>query len=266
MGKWWNSEKKGQPVAVATPVLPNQQLQYIAPSAPYQEMPAYNPNPKMVMMAGPSHQTGDAGLYRTAPQELYHSMGGRTQLHKTLILISMVAGLTGINNAIAQALGLTYPGSNIHFEIVLRFYLIGFCVLVALNESERIPIIRNSALLYNFIGRGIFYCFLGVLGQNLYDVGFDNRYRGNGYYGSSSSSYRSGDYYGYYGPRMPTSEDFCEWYIWLTSICMFMVGIVYLLLGATCMQSRLETMRQQYQQQQLPPKDGILIAESHWRV
>jgi hypothetical protein len=275
MGKWWNNEKKDQPIAVATPVdLHQQQHQvvgaYPAPSAPYQEM-AYNPNPKV--MVGP-HQygVGDAGLYRTAPEQLYNAMGQRSQAHKTFILISLVAGLTGINNTIAQVLALTYPGNNVHFEIILRFYLIGFCILMTLNESEKVPIIRNSALLHNWIGRGLFYCFLGVLGRNLYDVGYDNRYRNNGYYASSSSSssYRSGDYNGYWGPRMASSEDFCEWYIWLTSHCMFMMGVVYIIMGALCLQGRLEYMRQQFQQHQQQHQqslnDGVVTARHLWCV
>lgn len=273
MGMWWKDEKKGQPIAVATPVDPHPAgggMSYATPTAPYSNMMAVPTYPNV----SPSTGGGD-GIYRTAPEALYGSMGERSQTHKTFIVISLMAGLTGVNNIIAQILALTYPGNNVHFEIILRIYLIGFCVLMTLNESERIPIIKQSAILYSWVGRGLFYCFLGVLGQNLYDVGYDNRYRRNGYYGSSSdSSYnRSGDYNGYYGPRMPSTEDFCEWYIWMTSFCMFLMGVLYIILGAMCMQRKLEHLREQYNHHQtggqVPSNEQDAMpaeAKSYWRV
>jgi hypothetical protein len=176
------------------------------------------------------------------------TMGYRSQAHKMFIMFSIIAGLTGVNNIFSQLLALTYPG-NLHSDVVLRIYAIGFFFLVVLIESERIPAIRESFVVNNWICRGIFYSFLGALGQNLYDVGYDNRFNHHGSYYNGSGD-RSGDYYGYYGPRMPSSEDFAEWYIWLTSFLMFSVGWIYIIMGALCLQWKLQQIREQYQQSQ----------------
>jgi hypothetical protein len=245
---WWQNEDKGRPIAVATPVPGTatavpvggaDHTTHIATAPYYVPAPNGHHQPQTI---GPM----DAQIYKM------QSMGHRTQAHKTFLMFNIMAGFTGVNNVVAQCIAITYKG-DLQMEIVLRFYMIGFCILVVLNEMEKTQIIRESLVLSNWVGRGIFYSFLGVLGQNLYDVGYDNRYRRNGYYGgssgsSSSSSNRSGDYNGYYGPRMPSSEDFAEWYIWMTSFLLFFIGVIYLIMGACCLQRKLNLLRAQYQQ------------------
>lgn len=263
--KWWQKDGKGKPIAVATPVPgtavavggppdssyapPDASAVAVAtPSAPYY-MPAPNGplHPKKTRHQQPPQTIGpmDAQIYKM------QSMGQRTQNHKRLLMINIMAGFTGVNNAVAQCIALTYQG-EMQMQIILRFYMIGFCILMVLNEMERTPIIRESLILTNWVSRGIFYTFLGVLGQDLYDVGYDNRYRRNSYGGSTSrNGSRSSDYNGYYGPRMPSSEDFAEWYIWMTSFVMFFVGLIYTIMGVLCLQQKLNQYREQYQQSQL---------------
>ncbi len=240
MAKWWQGEKKSLPVAVATPV------PVVADSSGMQNnyyVAAPNGPQPFLYDGGPM----DAQIYKM------QSMGHRTQAHKMFIMFSIIAGFTGVNNIFSQLLALTYPG-NLQSDVLLRSYMIAFYFLVVLIEMERIQIVRDSFVLSNWVCRGLFYTFLGVLGQDLYDVGYDNRYRRNTYNNgnnqNSSGGYRSGDYNGYYGPRMPSSEDFAEWYIWLTSFLMFMVGIIYILMGILCLQWKLRQLREQYQQNQ----------------
>lgn len=253
---WWQkNEEKGRPIAVATPVptAPTAAAVNVAAggaSTPSYYVPAPNgnnhvPHNQMQQMMQMQHHT-------TIGQTLEGSMGQRTSTHKMFLMFQVIAGFTGINNLVAQVIAMTYPG-DIAMEIVCRCYLIGFFALATLNEMERMPMLRESPILSNFVGRGVFYSFLGVLGQNLYDVGYDNHYRRNSNYSgssSSSSSYRSGDYNGYYGPRMPSTEDFAEWYIWMTSFLMFNVGIIYMIMGALCLQQKLHRLQEQYQQSQ----------------
>lgn len=276
MAKWWQNEKKGMPVAVATPVVQQeqppqqaqqqQQQQYYEQPQPHYQQAQQQPSqvPYNIMRGGT--------MPMTAPEDLYHRMGARSSAHKSLLLVNLIAGLTCVNNAIAQTLALTYKG-NLHMEVVLRIYLIGLCILAAINESERVPMVRDSPILNNWIARGVFYSFLGVLAQNLYDVGYDNRYRRNRYNAYSNnnnnSGYgRTGDYGGYYGPRMPSKEDYCEWYIWMTSLCMFLIGMLYIVLGALCLQNKLRQLRAEYQQRQeyhnggAPAKEGVMVSTS----
>ena len=246
--KWWRQEEKGRPVAMATSVpgtavavggpVADQSFSYPAASAPYY-VPAPNGYVSQPMTIGPL----DAQIYKM------QSMGQRTQQHKMFVLFNVIAGFTGLNNMVAQCIAMTYTG-DLFMEIVLRGYMIGFCLLVVLNEAEKTQFIRESKILSNWVSRGIFYTFLGSLGKNLYDVGYDNRYRTNSGY-SSSSYNRSSDYNGYYGPRMPSTEDFAEWYIWMTSFFMFLIGAIYVLMGIFCMQRKLDQLRDQYQQSQL---------------
>lgn len=239
MSKWWQSEKKGIPVAIATPIVD------VAESSPVHN----NYYVAAPCGGGPQQPVG----YDSGPLDAHiynlQSMGHRTQTHKLFVMFSVIAGLTGVNNIFSQILALTYPG-NLQSDVLLRIYMIGFFILVVVNETERVSALRSSIVINNWVCRGLLYTFLGVLGQDLYDVGYDNRYRRNGYNQSSTSGYRSGDYNGYYGPRMPSSEDFAEWYIWLTSFLMFMVGAIYLIMGALCLQSKLQKLREQYQQSQ----------------
>lgn len=203
-------------------------------------------------VAAPYGQVSEYGGSMDAEIYRLQTMGHRSGLHKFFLMVNIMAGLTGVNNIVAQCVALRYPG-NLPMEVVLRIYLIGFCALVILNEMERTPMVKESLVLSNWVCRGVFYTFLGVLGHNLYDVGHDNRYRrNNGYNGysnnNSNNNYRNGDYYGYYGPRMPSSEDFAEWYIWMTSALMFMVGCLYIIMGVLCLQKKLQQLRSHYQQ------------------
>ena len=245
--KWWQRSSKGEPIAIATAV-PD-------PSPP--------PSPADV----PSGDYYAAGHYEnTRDARLHHiqAMGDRSGAHKLFLMFNVMAGLTGVNNAFAQCLALRYDGNKLS-DVILRCYLIGFCALVVLIEMEMTPVVRNSFVLSNWVCRGIFYTFLGALGHNLYDVGYDNRYRaisyynnGNGYRNGNGNGYRNRDYNGYYGTRIPSTEDFEDWYIWLTSRVMFLIGCVYILMGALCLQQKLAQWREQYQQRN-QTGDGLVI-------
>lgn len=257
---WFKSEKKGMPIAVATPVATPVETRLQAecpqPSAPLQTSHDY-------------HATTPSGM--AAPQQVYmnqqantlpitngpletqflklQNMGNRSQTHKMFVMVSIMAALSAVNNAVAQIIALRYPG-NYHTEVLLRLYMIGFCILSVLLEVEfNVPLLRESFVLTNWISRGVFYSFLGLLGQSLYDVGYDNHFRRYRYAGNSNGGYGNNNarYYGVYGPRMPTTEDFAEWYVWMTSYLMFFVGVLYIVLGALCLQNKLREIRRQYQ-------------------
>lgn len=283
--KWWNKEDKGQPIAVATPVLPgavhmpgpggkdpelamalrasleeaNASPQKPVPSAP--SSGSYVPpnghcatsaNAGQTMPHSPSTHlfSRQEGPQTIGPmeREIYkiQTMGNRAPLHKFFVVYSIIAGLTGINNLLAQLIALSIPG-NYQIDVMLRLYMIAFFAVVLLNELEVNQPLRESFVLSNWISRGVIYSFLGLLGQHLFDVGQDNRYRRNFNYRCNSSGSSC-----YYGPRLPTGEDLAEWYVWLTSNLMFCVGIGYVIMGALCLQKKLARLREEYQRSQTP--------------
>jgi hypothetical protein len=188
------------------------------------------------------------------------SLGYRSPLHRFFLVINIAAGLSGVNNIAAQLIALTFSG-NPPMEVVLRLYMIGLFAIVVLNEAELTPMIRESKILTHWVTRGLFYTFLGVLSAVQYDVGVDNRFKNRGYSNNYNSGYNNNNNSnnnnnnnsnnGLYSPMMPTGEDFGEWYIFLVSWIMCFMGVVYILMGAACLQRKLNQLRADYQQQRV---------------
>ena len=176
--------------------------------------------------------------------------GNRRPLHKFFLIVNGAAALSGINNIIAQFIAIVSPNNPI-MDVILRVYMIALFVVVVMNELEFSSLIRESKVLTDWVSRGIFYTFLGILGVVEYDVGVNNYYR----YRNNRSSYNTNS--GYYQPMMPTKEDFVEWYLFLVSWIMFGVGVVYIVMGALCMQRKFINLKNEYDnnlQQAFQPK------------
>ena len=164
----------------------------------------------------------------------------RTRLHKFSLFLSIAAIGSAINMAVGQILGMILI--RVPFEEALvRGYLIGFSLLVVLVEMEWTSIIRESAVLYNWIPRGVLYTFLGILGTTMNDIGNDS------YYSSRMSQYR-----GYnsqdasFTIYIPSREEALETYIRFVSLSLFGVGLVYILTGALCVQKTVNRHREAY--------------------
>jgi hypothetical protein len=172
--------------------------------------------------------------------------GQRTFLHKVFLLIRILTGLTGCNNIIAQLVALSFHG-NMPMEVLLRCYTIGLCVLVILIEAEhqKTKLVKESLILQNWVSRGVFYNFLGVLGVVQYDIGTDNYYNRNN--NNNNNQYNNNNKY--YTVRIPTLEDAGECYIWFNSWVMFAMGVVYIVMGILCLEAKLQQLRQDYQAQ-----------------
>jgi hypothetical protein len=178
----------------------------------------------------------------TLDRRMRGAWGQRTFLHKVFVLVRILTGLTGCNNIIAQLVALSFQG-NLPMEVLLRCYTIGLCVLVILIEAEhqKTKLVKESMILQNWISRGVFYTFLGILGLVQYDIGTDNYYTNRNQYSNNSNSNK------YYTVRIPTLEDAGECYIWVVSWVMFAMGVVYIVMGVLCLQTKLQQLRQDYQ-------------------
>ena len=233
------------PVYPQQPVVQQQQQQYVPPQ---QQQPAATTTPYTNMNMNNNNRIV---LDDKVQRKMNTVIGDRSCAHKTFNLISIITGLTAINNIVGQCIALWFEG-NKPMEVLLRIYVIGLCTLAILIEKESIAFIRDSPIVMNWIPRGLFYVFIGVLGVNLYDIGYDNynrrRYNSSQRYGSySNNGYSSNNYYNSYHIRVPTSEDCAEWYVWLVAWVMIGVGLLYLLMGILGLRKKLLKERADYQ-------------------
>jgi len=92
----------------------------------------------------------------------------RRCLHKLFILFSVVSVLAALNMAVGQCLGIALKGVALGrvppAEVFLRIYVVCGCVLVFMTEVEWTTFTRESKILMNWVTRGLFYAFIGVIG------------------------------------------------------------------------------------------------------
>jgi hypothetical protein len=231
-------------IPVAEPVA------YVPPNPQQQQLTPYSSSSPSTI-----RQNKDRNTMIISNPELDHNLrllqrvtfGGRTLLHKCFILLSILTGLTALNNIVAHTLAVFFYG---HYEdpmeVLLRWFTVGLYFLVILIETNHSTLVQQSMVFQHWASRGVFYTFLGVLGVVEYDVGQQN------YGGSYRDRYNQYTY----GRNnriviyFPTGQDAFELYIWCTSWCMLLVGLIYILLGALCMHQKYQQVQAQFEQRQ----------------
>ena len=152
--------------------------------------------------------------------------------------IRYVAIIISIAMILAQMLTLAILDESI-FQGLLRIYMFGFCItfiIIELNssccKSTKLKFLQNG----NFILRGIMYSFIGVIGiEESETVQISTNYRGK--VQTTIGGKLSGSY------------------VWLSSISMFLLGIIYILMGICCLDRILyndddENENERHEQQQ----------------
>jgi len=177
--------------------------------------------------------------HKQVHNDVIHGEYRRTCLHKTSLVLSIAAIGSAINMAVGQILGMIIISVPFE-ERVVRAYLIGSSLLVVLVEMEWTSIIRESAVLQNWICRGILYTFLGILGTTMNDIGNDS------YYSSRMSQYGGSYENGSFTISIPSREQALETYIRFVSFSLFIIGLIYLLLGAFCVQNTVNRHKEVY--------------------
>lgn len=86
----------------------------------------------------------------------------RRCFHATILLISVIAGTALFLMGIGQFVGIAFQELG-PVSLVLRLYLLALCLLGILVELEWTKM-AQSPVLHNWITRGLFYAFLGILG------------------------------------------------------------------------------------------------------
>ena len=133
----------------------------------------------------------------------------------------MVSGIAALNMFIGQVVGIFFQEDG-PIQYVLRFYVMLLCALAILVELEWTRFGRESKVLQNWITRGSYYGFIGVIGLEENDT---SRGKNTG------------------NENFDVSHNFLKVVAWT----MIGVGILYFLLGVFCGQLYYNRRREDYE-------------------
>jgi F0F1-type ATP synthase assembly protein I len=146
----------------------------------------------------------------------------RNWIHRGMIAISTLTGLTAAGMVLGQVLGFLFQvGGPIQY--FLRFYVVLLCLIVILNECECTKFIRQSGILKHWVSRGLLYAFIGLLGLEQMDT----------------ASSRNQDQRGF-----EISMEFVGGVAWVMVAC----GVLYFVMGSLCLHLVLIRLRNDYQE------------------
>ena len=146
----------------------------------------------------------------------------RTCSHKLFRLLKLITTLIATLLLIAQVISLVYlPFDGV--ELLLKIFLSSFCVLIIMNELEWWSKLRENSLFWNWITRGYFYAFIGLVSVE------ENNLKPS----SGALETLPVDY---------TAALFIETASWM----MFVIGALYLSLGSCCCQLYQTKVRDNY--------------------
>jgi len=148
----------------------------------------------------------------------------RTCSHKLFRLFKLITILIAALLLIAQVISLVYlPFDGV--ELQLKIFLSSYCVVIIMNELEWWDALRSSPLLWNWVPRGYFYAFIGVV-----SVEENNLKPSSGALNTLPIDY--------------TAALFIETASWM----MFVIGILYILFGLCCCQVYQTKVRENYKE------------------
>ena len=146
----------------------------------------------------------------------------RTCSHKMFRLFKFITILIAALLLIAQIVSLVYlPFDGV--ELLIKLFISSFCVLIVMNELEWWGILKESGLFWNWIPRGYFYCFIGVV-----SVEENNLKPSSGALNALPFDY--------------TAALFIETVSWM----MFVIGVLYISFGLCCCQVYQTKVRENY--------------------
>lgn len=146
----------------------------------------------------------------------------RTCSHKMFRLFKFITILIAALLLIAQIVSLVYlPFDGV--ELLIKLFISSFCLLIMMNELEWWGILKESGLFWNWIPRGYFYCFIGVV-----SVEENNLKPSSGALNALPFDY--------------TAALFIETVSWM----MFVIGVLYICFGLCCCQVYQTKVRENY--------------------
>lgn len=173
-------------------------------------------------------------------QTLYIRQVTRSCPHKFILCINTLVIISSVGIAVSQIWGMAMKALGL-MEVVMRTYLIAISGMIIMNELELSAVLKRSPILQKYMWRGLFYSFIGNLGALLNDIGKDSYNRYNGY---NNNNYKNNS--GYITFRIPTLEHFIESFIQVTSVVLFLMGCIYLIMGLLFVQGKIEQEIEKY--------------------
>lgn len=147
----------------------------------------------------------------------------RKPLHKLFKLLNLITVCAALMMALGQCVGFFFEDLGM-IDCVLRVYVLLFCLLVILNETDFFSLTRDSKLLRIWITRGALYGFIGVLGLSEH---------------AASSAARHKDYV-----HRETAMHFIMVIAWV----MAGIGLLYVAMGVMCLQLLYNSLENDYQE------------------
>lgn len=146
----------------------------------------------------------------------------RSFLHRVYRFFKFITISLSLLLLIAQIVSVAFlPFDGV--ELVLKIFLSTFSALIILNELEWWGMLRDSPMFWNWIPRGYFYAFIGMVSIE------ENNLKPS----TSTLSSLPVDY---------SADLFIETSSWM----MFSIGIIYLTLGLCCGQRYVSHVREDY--------------------
>mmetsp|Transcript_1756 Transcript_1756/g.3850 ORF Transcript_1756/g.3850 Transcript_1756/m.3850 type:complete len:243 (+) Transcript_1756:152-880(+) len=149
----------------------------------------------------------------------------RTWPHKFFRLFKLLNIAFAFFLLVAQAVSVVYLPFDF-VELLLKLFVASFCVMFIMNELETSKILRDSPLLWNWVPRGYFYAFVGVV--SVEENNLKPRNASEYSFAALTSSY--------------SSAMFIEVASWM----MFVLGVLYIIFGLLFGQRYHNKLREDY--------------------
>jgi hypothetical protein len=146
----------------------------------------------------------------------------RRLIHRFFVLVSIITGLAAFFMGIGQLIGILFQSTG-PIQYILRIYVCVLCSLAILIELEWTKFARESLIFSVWITRGIFICFIGLLGLEENDTST-----------KKNSSFR----------HFNASETYLKSVAWIMIAC----GALYFFMGICCLQLVYKRARNDYQE------------------
>jgi hypothetical protein len=112
-------------------------------------------------------------------------------------------------------------------QYILRFYVLVFCTMFLLAELQFEQFLRLVPPMNNWIYRGFLYSFVGIIGIEQSYAALAEEY-----------------------PQMPKlQEEMAALLLRITSYAMFVVGLLYIVMGLLCLKGVWEKLKDSYNEQ-----------------
>mmetsp|Transcript_37313 Transcript_37313/g.37636 ORF Transcript_37313/g.37636 Transcript_37313/m.37636 type:complete len:249 (-) Transcript_37313:131-877(-) len=157
----------------------------------------------------------------------------RNACHKIFIVISAASIISLLSMACCQSLPFIFYRKFEPLEFLIRIYVTVFCVIFTLAEFEITAFLRESAMASNFLMKGVFYSFLGLVGKQqtmamqVHDKDHNMSLNPLGKDGT-------------------TGAEILAFVITGTSWALIACGALYFVLGVFCMQALRDKLRVSY--------------------